>query len=152
MLNFPSDQTISFRIINESRWYTSSNCCDDCGPQFMHALMETGCTWYTSSKKKLTTAVSGSALSCYLDTVRSNGTAHPPRPTAASKLKAVVAALSHIQQSALIAAFKPPFRWLHEFAWPPQQLLLVYHPLNAASGIHNRLVTHNPLFVFSKTA
>ena len=32
-----------------SRWYTSSNCCDDCGPQFMHALMETGCTWYTSS-------------------------------------------------------------------------------------------------------
>ena len=69
------------------------------------------------------TAVSGSdyALSCYLDIVRSNGTAHPPNPTAASKLKAVVAALSHgqfptcwIQQTALIAAFKPPFRWVHE--------------------------------------
>ena len=58
-----------------------------------------------------TLAASGSdyALSCYLDTVRegcnaaatrtlhieNNGTAHPPRPTAASKLKAVVAALSH---------------------------------------------------------
>ena len=43
----------------------------------------------------MTTAVSGSdyALSCYLDTVRSNGTAHPPRTTATSKLKAVVADL-----------------------------------------------------------
>ena len=43
----------------------------------------------------MTTAISGSdyAPSCYLDTARSNSTAHPPRPTAASKLKAVVAAL-----------------------------------------------------------
>ena len=48
----------------------------------------------------MTTAVSGSdyALSCYLDTVREgNGTAHALRPTTASKLKAVVAALSHVQ-------------------------------------------------------
>ena len=74
----------------------------------------------------MTTAVNGSdyTLSCYLDTVRDNGTAHPPRPTTASKLKAVVAGLlpwvtgnfqhAGIQQTALIAAFKPPFRWVHE--------------------------------------
>ena len=87
----------------------------------MHALMETGCTWYTSSNDH--SSEWQRLRSQLLSRHWTGATALHTLPV--QQLQAnwrlwllpwVTGNFQHagIQQTALIAAFKPPFRWVHE--------------------------------------
>ena len=111
----------------------------------------------------VTTAVSGSdcALSCYLVTVREQRHCTPSPSNRCKQTegcgccpesRAISNMLEFNKRHSLLPSSHHLAGCMNCGPQSPQQLLLVYHPLNAASGIHNRLVTSNPWFVFSKTA
>ena len=92
----------------------------------MHALMETGCTWYTSSNDHSSEwqRLRSQLLSRHCAGATALHTLHvQPLLTEANSmnwklwlLPWVTGNFQHagIKQTALIAAFKPPFRWVHE--------------------------------------